>query len=171
MNVVPNLLVNFVVLVMFVHSSDIVQGVFVDDLPQLFVFDVEQTEQELRCLDGEEDVFGPQDHDGTDALLPDVGVEVGSVVFEDVDDLDGEEGEFGGEVVDVFGEEDEEFGEPLVFFLDVGEELVELLPVHEGVLVDLVCVERGVGGDFHVEFFELFEEGVVDFFDLPFLHC
>ena len=93
------------------------------------------------------------------------------MVFEDIDDLNRDEGELFGEIVNIFGEEDEEFGKPLIFLLDVAKELIKLLLIHLGVFGDVVGVEGRVGGDLHVELFKLFEQSIVDFFDLFFLHC
>ena len=58
----PQLLVYFIVLVMLVHPPDVVQHVFVDHRPQLFVLETHLPQQELYCTHRQQDVLGPQDH-------------------------------------------------------------------------------------------------------------
>ena len=74
MNVTTNLLVYFIVLVMLVHPSDIVQCVFIQNFSQLFVFDVEETEKEFCCFDWEKNIFGSKDHDSSNTFLSNVGM-------------------------------------------------------------------------------------------------
>ena len=92
MNMAPNLLVYFVVFMMLVHSPDIIQSIFVQNFPQLFILNVEQTEQKFCCLDWKQYIFGPENHDSSNTFLPDVGMQIRSMVFEDIDDLNRDEG-------------------------------------------------------------------------------
>lgn len=61
---------------MFVHSSDIVDDVFIKDFSEFFVFDVELLQQKLDSGDGIEDVFGPENHDGRNTFLADIWMEI-----------------------------------------------------------------------------------------------
>lgn len=53
------LLIDFVVFMVFVHSSDVVEDVLVKNFPQLLVFDVELSQQKLYRADRVQYVFGP----------------------------------------------------------------------------------------------------------------
>ena len=72
------LLVDFVVLVVFVHSADVVEDVFVDHGAELFVFDAHLSEEELDCADWNEDALGAEDHNAAYAFFAEIGVEGGT---------------------------------------------------------------------------------------------
>ena len=93
------------------------------------------------------------------------------MVFQDINNLDRDKGEFFGEIMYAFGKEDEQFSEPFIFLLDISEELIKLLLIHLCVFGDVIGVKWRVGWDFHSQFLKLFEQSIVDFFDLLFLHC
>ena len=82
MNIASYLLVNLHISVMFVHPSNIVQDVFVEDFSQLFVLDVEQSQQKLDCLHRVQDIFRTQDHDRPNAFFSHIRVEVRAMIFQ-----------------------------------------------------------------------------------------
>lgn len=55
-------LVDFIVLMMLVHSSHIVEDVLVKNFPQLLIFDVKLLQQKLYRADWIQNVLGPQNH-------------------------------------------------------------------------------------------------------------
>lgn len=91
MHVAGNLLVDLDIAVMSVHSADIIKQIFLEDLPEFLILDVEETEQKLDSLDRIQNILGPEDHDTSHTLLADVGMQVGSMVFQQVDHLGGNE--------------------------------------------------------------------------------
>lgn len=75
-NELLELLIDLIVLVMFVHSSDIIDDVFIKDFSELFVFDVKLLQQKLDSGDRIEDVFRSEDHDGRNTFLADIWMEI-----------------------------------------------------------------------------------------------
>ena len=72
------LLVDFIVLMMFVHSADIVENVFVDHGTEFFIFDAHLSKEELDGADWDEDALGAEDHYAAYAFFAEIGMEGGS---------------------------------------------------------------------------------------------
>lgn len=72
------LLIDFVVLMVFVHSADVVDNIFVDHYSELLVLEAHLSQKELYCTHGKKDTLGPKNHDAASTFFSDVGVKSGS---------------------------------------------------------------------------------------------
>jgi hypothetical protein len=64
-----DLLVDLVVLMMLVHSPDVVEDILVDHGPQLFVLDPHLSDQELYGAHRNQNVLGSENHDAPYTFL------------------------------------------------------------------------------------------------------
>ncbi len=71
----PDLLIDLIVLVMAVHSPDVVDHVLVDHRPEFFVLKSHLLQQKLSGAHRKQDALSPQNHDAAHAFLANVGVE------------------------------------------------------------------------------------------------
>ena len=169
----PQLLVDLVVLMVLVHSSNVIQHIFVYHRTELLVLQAHLPQQELNRAHWDEDALGPQDHDASDALFPEVGVKGGAkFLHESHDDL-GQPAQYLGEMLDTPGKEDEEFPKALVFPHSVTLNLIELNLEEVMIELDIDFVEDRIIINFHGDVLQFFEEGVIDGLLVLFLlhHC
>ena len=66
------LLIDLVVLVMTVHSANIVENVFINHASKFFVLQFHLSEQKLDSVNWDKDVLGSENHYASNALLTQV---------------------------------------------------------------------------------------------------
>ena len=119
------LLVDFVVLIVFVHSADVIEDVFVYHGAEFFIFDAHLSEEEFDGADWDEDALGTEDHYAAYAFFAEIGVEGGTEFLHQFHDGFGDPAEDFRKMFDGPGEEDEQLSKSLVFLHGVALNFIE----------------------------------------------
>lgn len=104
---------------MLVHSSDIIKNVFIEQSSQIFILNVEQSEEKLNSFNRIQNIFSSKNHNRSHTFLPNIGVEIRPMIFQQINHLFGYISQFFGEMPDTSGQEDQQLCESLVFSLDI----------------------------------------------------
>ena len=155
------LLIDFVILMMFVHSSHIIQHVLVQNLPQLLILNVELPQKKLYRRYWVQYVLRPQYHNRRYAFLSIVRMQTLTQLVHEAHCCRWNEAQWFREEAHTLCQEYQQLSEALVFSHGLALDFIELDFEELFVIEYVLFVEDVVSGHFDGDLLEFFEKGVI----------